>query len=234
MTTSKAEFTSWCVQPRRPALVVLTMILFGVSPCAIAQELNGNLVLEQTHAGAQLAINNITVDDFRNTNISETTLATGNSASADLVEGGAHVTQSQTGSATAQSWLSVGDGAYLRGTAVAAGNATTLSGNANTDEFTAKIWQLNSGPVSANTLLDAGSIAFYAAIFDTSGNDANLKSDQFRSQFLLTQSNSGANDASVRQTGNVSSASTQTVVAGNKTNFVSNKQLPAREPAYRQ
>ena len=199
-----------------------------------AQDLNGSLTLDQTHTGTQFSENLINVDDFSDTYIKETTLASGNQITADLLDGGATLTQSQTGVATAYSTVNVGKGTLLIDTAVATGNAITLSGDGNEHEFTANIAQSNAGPTTADILLNAGSIEFYNGFLDVSGNDSKLTSKQFRSNFLLMQQNSGANVGFLRQSGGISSASGGIVISGNKANFGSKTQYPVLEPAFRQ
>ena len=211
---------------------LLTVIC--LSSTIYAQDLNGQLTLDQTHTGTQFTENIINVEDFSGTYIKDTTLAVGNQVIADLQDGGATITQLQTGIATAYSTVNVGKGTLLLDTSIVSGNAITLTGDGNVHEFTANISQTNSGPTTADILLNAGAIEFYGAILDVSGNDGKLTSDQFRSNFLLNQENSGDNVGIVRQSGGLSSAKTNIVISGNKANFGSKQQIPAREPAYRQ
>lgn len=232
MTISTVRLNKQRVIAAWQLTLIYVLAIVGPSTSSVAQELNGKLVLNQTHSGAIVATNNITIENFDAAYVVESTLATGNNIEASLVDGGASLTQVQTGTADAQSQISAGNGTHLRDTAVTAGNAINLSGDGNIDEFTAKIDQSNQGPTNAAITLAAGAIEFYAAFLDASGNDASLISDEFRSNFLLQQSNKAHNDGTLRQTGGIASATTQFVIAGNKANFGSGKQVPAREPAF--
>ncbi|MGJ8529181.1 hypothetical protein [Maritalea sp.] len=232
MTISAARQLNIAKIPKSVGLMVFLLGAVSFNTLAFAQELNGQLKLNQTQTGAQLTQNTINIENFADTYISGTTLAAGNQINADLLNGDAQITQTQSGTAKALSTVTVGTGTFLQDTAVAAGNLITLSGDAN--ERTGIADQKNSGDITGDVWLTSNSTEIYQSNLSITGNETKLTSTGFRSSFSLDQNNDGITTGIVRQTGGVSSATSTAVIAGNKASFVNKTQIPTNLPAFNQ
>ena len=200
---------------------------------AFAQDITGSINIDQTHTGTTQTLSNVTVGDFGDNYVKDSTITVGNRTTIDLNDGLGNVKQNQTGTVSAISDLIVGKGTLVHDTGSGLGNTITLSNSSGFVGFKAKLDQANTNAVTADILLKAGEIEFYHSFLNSAGNNVLASATGFHAGIDLKQNNSAAITGKIKQTGSTTAASSQVVVAGNQQNFKSTQPVVARLPAYR-